>query len=294
MDNYRPEDNMQNSPQFNQFDYSGNQGYNQYNYNANQGYGQTGYNTGYGQDAGYDPYGYNTMNQGFEAGDSVPVIQRLTKTMTSELMQYSYLFMVVALFITAGAALTTSWEVALRMLTGVNYIILFVAELAIVFAAQAAIKKNHAIIAGVLFAAYSYLTGMLFSIFFMIYTGGSLAAVFFICAGMFAIMSVYGMVTKRDLTTLGSICMMGLFGLIIAGIVNMVFLKSSMFELITSVIGVFVFVGLTAYDVKKAKRLSEAADSENTMALAMYCALELYLDFINLFLRLLSIMGKRK
>ena len=101
---------------------------------------------------------------------------------------------------------------------------------------------------------------------------------------MFAFMAIYGMVTDRDLSSVGNICLMGLVGIIIASCVNLLFLRSGMFDFIVSIVGVLIFVGLTAYDANKAKRIAATSDSNNALAMSMYCALELYLDFINLFL----------
>lgn len=322
MNTYRPEEQgiNQTSSQYNQ---SGTYGYNNTQYNQggtneyNPQYGANGYNPQYGAN-GYNPqYGANGYNQqygangqfdytsngygmdmsaGFESGNPVQMtgIKNLGAIISNEVIAKSYLFMMVALFITAGAALTTSPAVAIRILTGNNYIVFILTELAIVWGADFAIAKNKPILAGILFAAYSYMTGMLFSIFFVLYTGGSLAAVFLMCSGMFAFMAIYGMVTDRDLSSVGNICLMGLVGIIIATCVNLIFLRSSMFDFIVSIVGVLIFVGLTAYDANKAKRIAATSDSSNALTMSMYCALELYLDFINLFLRLLSLFGKRK
>lgn len=289
MDSYRPEDN----------------GYNpnisQYNTGASGSYGQ-GDAYGYGSSSGaydYTPssedYGMD-IGQGFESGNPVNMsgIKNLGAIISNEVVAKSYLFMMVALFITAGAALTTSPALAIRMLTGSTYIVLILAELAIVWVANIAISKNIPILAGVLFAIYSYLTGMIFSVLFMIYTGGSLASVFFMCSGMFAFMAIYGMITDRDLSSIGSICMMGLVGIIIASSVNLLFLKSSGFDFAVSIVGVLVFVGLTAYDANKTKKIAAMSDSSNALSMSLYCAFELYLDFINLFLKLIRLFGKRK
>lgn len=313
MNTYRPEEHgiNQTSSQYNQ---GGTYGYNNTQYNQggtngyNPQYGANGYNPQYGVN-GYNPqYGTNgqfdytsngngmDMSAGFESGNPVQMsgIKNLGAIISNEVIAKSYLFMMVALFITAGAALTTSPAVAIRIITGNGYITFILAELAIVWGADFAIAKNKPILAGVLFAAYSYMTGMLFSIFFVLYTGGSLAAVFLMCSGMFAFMAIYGMVTDRDLSSVGNICLMGLVGIIIATCVNLIFLRSSMFDFIVSIVGVLIFVGLTAYDANKTKRIAATSDSNNALAMSMFCALELYLDFINLFLKLLSLFGKRK
>ncbi len=146
-----------------------------------------------------------------------------------------------------------------------------------------------------MFVAYSALNGVTLSIIFLVYTTTSIAQVFFITAGTFAGMSVYGFVTKKDLTAMGSFLIMGLWGIIITMVVNF-FLKSPTVGYAISFIAVFIFLGLTAYDTQKLKALALsnpelAAATENP---AIMGALILYLDFINLFLNLLRIFGRRR
>lgn len=140
-----------------------------------------------------------------------------------------------------------------------------------------------------MFLLYCFMTGLTLSVIFIAYTMTSIASIFFISAGMFAAMSVYGMVTKQDLSKLGQILIMALFGIIIAGIVN-IFFGNQMVDLITSIIGVIIFTGLTAYDTQKIKNMSLAVtDDESKTKVAILGALNLYLDFINLFLELLRL-----
>ena len=129
---------------------------------------------------------------------------------------------------------------------------------------------------------------------FLVYTGASITRVFFITAGTFGAMSIYGYTTKRDLTKFGSFLMMGLIGIIIASIVN-IFMKSSMMYFVISVLGVLIFVGLTAYDTQKIKNMYLSSDdSEISGKKAVMGALTLYLDFINLFIMLLRLFGQRR
>ena len=150
---------------------------------------------------------------------------------------------------------------------------------------------------GALFAFYSVLTGVMFSTIFIAYTSESIASTFFITAGTFGAMSLYGYFTKKDLSSMGKFLYMGLIGIIIASLVNL-FLHSSTVMWITTYIGVLVFVGLTAYDTQKIKEMlvmqSQAGLTENSMKVALYGSFMLYLDFINLFLKLLRIFGRRK
>jgi FtsH-binding integral membrane protein len=139
-------------------------------------------------------------------------------------------------------------------------------------------------------------TGVTLSSIFLLFTTGSIASVFFITAGTFAALSIYGFVTKKDLSTWSSYLIMGLIGLIIASIVNW-FLASEMMYWIISYVGVAIFIGLTAYDTQKIKQLAYAChmeDEETRNKVALLGAITLYLDFINLFLYILRIFGKRK
>ena len=144
------------------------------------------------------------------------------------------------------------------------------------------------------FYAYSASMGLSLAAIFLVYTHGSIAQVFFISASMFLFMSLYGYTTKADLTNWGSFLMMGLFGIIIAGLVNM-FVHSPGMSFAISVIGVLIFTGLTAYDTQKIKEnYSESWGAESNGKLAVMGALNLYLDFINLFMMLLRLMGNRR
>ena len=143
-----------------------------------------------------------------------------------------------------------------------------------------------------LFLVYSTLTGLALSSIFFYYTAASVLRAFIVASGMFGAMSVYGMVTKRDLTGWGSFFFMGLIGLILCGVVN-IFLKSSAMSFVISVVGVLVFTGLTAYDTQKLKSMARAS-GPGTQNFAITGALSLYLDFLNLFLMLLRLFGTRR
>jgi FtsH-binding integral membrane protein len=258
--------------------------------------GNYGYDENYQYDNAYNGQDFMDMDSGFEADDMSMMsgMQNLKSIVAEEVVAKSFLFMVVALLITAGAALTTSPVVAIKMLSGYNFFLLLFAELAIVAVSNWAVAKNNVILAGVLFAVYSYLTGVTCSVLFLIYTGTSMASIFLITALIFGVMAVFGLVTKKDLTSAGNLLMMGLLGIVIAGFVNLFILKSSMFDTVLCAIGILVFVGLTAYDAQKIKRLAAVSNNDNVLTLAMFGAFQLYLDFINLFLKLLRLFGKRK
>lgn len=208
-------------------------------------------------------------------------------------------------WMTMGLALTALVSLAIEMvIPEVRTIMLrnpfifyglLILELAVVWGLTAAINKMPAIVATIIFLCYAALNGITFSVIFLVYQLGSIAYTFFVTAAMFGVTSVFGYVTKMDLSRLGGILMMALFGLIIASIGN-IFLHASNLEWIISYAGVVIFVGLTAYDTQKIKRMSvgiESSSEEGGKASIMG-ALSLYLDFINLFLFLLRIMGRRK
>ena len=177
--------------------------------------------------------------------------------------------------------------------TGLAYLVMF-SPLAFVLALSFGINKMQASTAQAVFWAFAGVMGLSLANIFLIYTGSSIARVFFITAGTFAGMSLYGYTTRRDLTGLGSFMMMGLIGLIIASVVNM-FMQSSAMQFVISVVGVLIFVGLTAYDTQKIKSMYLEADGAEVMSKkAIMGALTLYLDFINLFIMLLRLFGNRR
>tara|TARA_B110001452_G_scaffold234019_1_gene212094 strand:+ start:189 stop:941 length:753 start_codon:yes stop_codon:yes gene_type:complete len=172
--------------------------------------------------------------------------------------------------------------------------VLMLAPLGVVFYMSFGIAKMSASKAQTTFWVFAALMGASLSSIFLLYTGASITRVFFITSGTFGAMSIYGYTTKKDLTKLGSFLMMGLFGIIIASIVN-IFMKSSMMYFVISILGVLIFVGLTAYDTQKIKNMYLSSDSGELMGKkAVMGALTLYLDFINLFIMLLRLFGQRR
>ena len=172
--------------------------------------------------------------------------------------------------------------------------VVMLAPLGVVIYMSFGIAKMSYSKAQTVFWIFAALMGASLSSIFLVYTGASITRVFFITAGTFAAMSIYGYTTKRDLTKLGSFLMMGLIGIIIASIVN-IFMKSSMMYFIISILGVLIFVGLTAYDTQKIKNMYLISDSGEVMGKkAVMGALTLYLDFINLFIMLLRLFGQRR
>lgn len=174
------------------------------------------------------------------------------------------------------------------------FLLLMVVEIGLVwFLSRRALSMSYGAAAAA-FALYSIINGITLSVIFLVYTASSIAYVFFITAAFFGFMCVYGIVTKQDLTSLGSLFMMGLIGLIIASVIN-IFLASNTLYWIISFAGVALFLGLTAYDSQKIKDIHFAyAGTDKEKNVAIIGALTLYLDFINLFLYILRILGRRR
>jgi hypothetical protein len=230
---------------------------------------------------------------------TIPLRKAQTQLMINEFVRSVYNWMAIGLALTGFVAFyVANSESMMRLIFG-NRIIFFgliIGELALVFTISARVQKIKASTATALFVLYAALNGATLSAIFLIYTRTSITSTFFICAATFVTCSIYGMTTKRDLTSLGGFMAMGLIGIIIASVVN-IFIGSYGLHRIISDIGVIVFVGLTAYDTQKLKTmaLSQPAglDAGVVRKGAILGALSLYLDFINLFLMLLRILGNR-
>jgi len=212
-----------------------------------------------------------------------------------------FLRMFAALIVTAAAALAVVSSGSLMSLIYGNafaVIALIVLQLVLVVAISAGINKLSSTAASVLFFAYAILNGLTLSVIFLAYELGIIYHAFAVSALMFAGMALYGTTTRRDLSSIGSICIMGLFGIIIAGVANMLFFRSATLETAVLYIGVLVFVGLTAYDTQRIKRMLREAHAfsheEAIQKISVIGALTLYLDLINLFLRILRILGRRR
>jgi FtsH-binding integral membrane protein len=205
-----------------------------------------------------------------------------------------YLYMSLGLGVTGLVALAVaSSPAALQFVFGNRMVFfgLMIAEVVLVMAFSAVAARVSAGTAALMFFSYAALSGVTFASIFLRYTAGSIASTFLVTAGMFAALSIYGLVTKRNLDSIGSFCFMGLVGLVIASVVN-IFLGSTMLYWLTTFVGVIVFTGLTAYDTAKLKALGAGGEAQTQLALQG--ALTLYLDFINLFLMLLRIFGGRR
>lgn len=229
----------------------------------------------------YMPYSFGT--------DSVEIVNALFRKV--------YQYMAMGLIITSLTAwLTASSSTMIGMLftSRLPIIVIAVAEIALVIWLSAGINKISSGTAFTLFMLYSLLNGITCSVILLVYTNESVYKAFLSTAGMFGAMSIYGLYTKRDLTSMGSFVRMGLFGLIIAMVVNL-FVGSSTGELYISIFGIIIFLGLTAWDTWKIKQFAnEVTDTEMTSKVAVIGALSLYLDFINIFLYLLRLFGRER
>ena len=230
---------------------------------------------------------------------SIPLKRTRTQIQINEFIRSVYNWMAIGLGLTGFVAFYVSNSEAMMRLIFGNRLVFFgliIGELALVFSISARVNKMRASTATSLFLLYAALNGATLSTIFLIYTRSSITSTFFICAATFVASSIFGMVTKRDLTSMGQFMFMGLIGIVIASVVNL-FVHSSGMSLIVSYIGVIVFVGLTAYDTQKLKTMAisqpDGLDGGTIRKGAILGALTLYLDFINLFLMLLRILGSR-
>jgi uncharacterized protein len=227
-----------------------------------------------------------------------PVEASFSTAEVRKFLLHVYNWMTMGLAVTGIVAFGVSTSNVLLRFIVMNPLIfygLLIGQLLVVIILSAVINKMPSVVAVGAFFFYAFLTGLTFSILFLVYTSGSIAYTFLICAAMFGSVSVFGYITKMNLSGVGIFMMMGLFGLIIASIVNM-FLQSPMLYWMISYVGVLIFVGLTAWDTQRIKKMAQATsfETEEGKKAAIMGALTLYLDFINMFLFLLRIMGNRR
>ncbi len=232
-----------------------------------------------------------------------PPFYNTQETMRQEEIQRRFLtrvygWMTIGLFITAAAALfTISTPGLLAAVVSSPYVFfgLLLVELAVVFALSLVANRLSPLVAGLLFIGYATLNGVTLSVLILVYTQSSIALTFGVTAATFGIMTLFGFTTHRDLTRLGSLLIMGLVGLILASLLNLFFNNSAVYW-ITTYAGILIFVGLVAYDTQRLKNMSLAQGEGGrlTQNASILGALVLYLDFINLFLLLLRVLGQRK
>lgn len=223
-----------------------------------------------------------------------------TQVIVNEFIRSVYNWMGIGLALTGFIAYFVSNNAQIQNLIFGNKLVFFgliIAELALVYIISARVNKIQASTATSLFILYAALNGATLASLFLVYTSSSITSTFFICSATFVACSIFGMTTKRDLTSVGGFMTMGLIGILIASVVNM-FIRSSAMNMIISYIGVIVFVGLTAYDTQKLKHMAMTQPSGLEAGVirkgAILGALSLYLDFINLFIMLLSVLGGRR
>ena len=226
-------------------------------------------------------------------------VLRMTKVRERSILRNVYLWMTGGLTLTALVSMTmVSSPGLMQTLVGSPgmFMVLIFAQLGLVFFISSRLDKMQASSAVLSFLIYAILNGMTLSVIFLAYTGVTISTAFFTTAGAFAGMSIYGMTTKRDLSSIGSFLMMGLIGIIIATVVNM-FIGSETIYYLISYIGLFIFLGLTAWDTQVIKRWNQSygssMDEDTYVKLSIMGALKLYLDFINMFLFILRIFGSR-
>ena len=224
------------------------------------------------------------------------IIVRTTEDERKKFMSGVYTWMTLALALSGLTAFGVASSPAILQLIFGNELVfygLIIAELVLVMVFSFRVHKMSVTAASLVYIVYSILNGITLASIFIVYTKTSIFSVFLISAGMFAAMSIYGRVTKQDLRSAGRYLTMALFGVIIASVVN-IFLKSSGLDWLLSLVTVGIFVGLTAYDTQKAYAIAEQSDGSDMFAKAsVVMALELYLDFINIFLSLLRLFGKK-
>jgi len=217
-------------------------------------------------------------------------------TYMTKVMRKVYVKMFLGLLVTALTSffVMSNQSVLLTLLQSRALLIgLCVGELALVFALSMAINKLNPAVATLMFYAYAVLNGVTLTPIFLVYTASSIGLTFLVTAGVFLAMSIYGYTTKSDLTKFGTYMVMALIGLIVCSIIN-IFWANSVMDWIISFAGVAIFVGLTAWDTQKIKQMAVETDEANAGKLATIGALSLYLDFINLFLYLLRLLGNRE
>lgn len=219
------------------------------------------------------------------------------QAITSQFMTKVYGWMSFAMFLTALMAWTVAnSETAFSFIFGNKVVFygLIIGQLALVWTVSRSLNRYSVGMLSFLFVLYSLLNGAMIASIFFLYTMESIASTFVVTGLTFGAVSLYGYTTKKDLSGMGSILMMALIGLIIASVVNIFWVNSTLYWIVTYA-GVLIFVGLTAYDTQKLKQMSYQIDDEQTAGkMAIGGALSLYLDFINLFLHLLRILGDRK
>lgn len=203
---------------------------------------------------------------------------------------FTWLFIGLLITFASGYALTLNEQLMIQVLA-LGIVPIAIIEIVIALVLGIRLAKMHPLTMKILYVIYSILTGVTFSVIFVAFEVSSLISIFIITAIIFALLAFYGYTTKRDLTKIGTIALIALLAIIIAGILNIFIFKSTMFDTVLTMLGVLIFIAYIAYDVNKVKQLMLVIGEEKA---AVYGAFQLYLDFINLFIRLLELFGKRR
>ncbi|WP_342381353.1 Bax inhibitor-1/YccA family protein [Myxococcus stipitatus] len=230
---------------------------------------------------------------GWQTAESASVNSVLVQESKRAFMSRVHGWMFAGLLVTGVMAMFTLNNEALLRTVIEWRLGFFAAQLGAVFALSFLASRLSGPVAAALFLGYSALTGMTFSVLFLIYTAGSIAQAFFLTSGVYGAMAIYGTVTKKDLGSWGTFLFMGLIGVVLAGVVN-IFMRSDMMSFVIACASVLVFAGLTAYDTQKLREMHAETGYSNAATVSIVGALTLYLDFINLFLAILRLLGRRR
>ena len=228
---------------------------------------------------------------GYTSYDSQSDAQDRVQDITVKTFMYMFFALIVSGFF---AFVTYATGNAEEMYSNGTIVILIVVEIISVVVTTILVRKNLPAAAAVCGTIYCIVNGLTLSVIFLRYQMQSIVAIFFVTAAIFGAMALYGAKTKTDLTSIGNLCMMGLIGIILMTFVNILFLKSEGFNLALSYVGVLIFVGITAYDTQRIRKLATSDNGMSPYSIAILCALNLYLDFINLFLKLLRIFARNR
>ncbi|MCY1014899.1 Bax inhibitor-1/YccA family protein [Pyxidicoccus sp. MSG2] len=230
---------------------------------------------------------------GWQTAEHAPVDTVLVQESQRAFMTRVHGWMFGGLMVTAIMALVTvSNEPLLRAVINFRMPLLLV-QFGVVLGLSFLAPRLSGAVAALMFLGYSALTGMTLSIFFLIYTAGSIAQAFFLTAGVYGAMAIYGTVTKKNLSSWGTFLFMGLVGIILASLVNFI-MRSDAMSFVVACASVVVFAGLTAYDTQKLRELHAGTGYSSAATVSIVGALTLYLDFINLFIALMRLLGKRR
>ena len=245
---------------------------------------------------------YRTASSSYQGSDSYfdepyqAPYQTAGQDSIAGIMTGSFMYMFIALLVTGiTAVVTVSSPTLLSALfsSSATFTMIFVVELVVVLAANAAMSHNNVVLSAVLFFTYAIVKGLTFSVIFLAYTSSSIEQAFFSTAVVFGLMALIGKVTDKDLTSIGSILLVGLLAVLLVSVVN-IFIGSSAVDMAVTVVTIIIFLGLTAYDTQKIKKMAASNAGYSPAVISLWGAMELYLDFVNLFLRILRLMGKRK